>query len=249
MRKPSFLSEHDATWELARVFDAPLVVRRDLSALPLSEVAVAAFFYRSIDHKFATLNRPQKWIWSGGCMFVLLGSEWCHNLAHAFAASRIGRPVDAIRVNLGMPLLIYFNPDDPDISPGEHMLRAAGGPVFNFLNLLPLSLLKSRVEPETPLHFLVQLALDTNLFLSLASLTPLPPLDGGPLLKWSLVQQGKSVDEAEGIVKKANGVSAVLCSILAMFSYLQGKKLLAALLGMLGLSSLAIASGWLKEAY
>ncbi|MGD2059187.1 MAG: hypothetical protein PVI04_10700 [Anaerolineales bacterium] len=249
MRKPNFLSETDATWELSRVFNTPLVVRRDISAFPLTEFATTAVLYRRIDREFETLGSQQKWAWSVGCMLALLGSEWCHNLAHTFVASRIGRPVDVIRVNLGMPLLIYFDTDDPRVTPGEHILRAAGGPVFNLLTLLPLALAKSRVNQETPIHFLMQLAFDTNLFLSTASLAPLPPLDGGPLLKWSLVHSGKPVDEAERIVKKANSASAILFSILAIFSYFRDKKLIAALLGLLGLSSLAIASGWLEEAY
>lgn len=182
-------------------------------------------------------------------MFLLLGSEWCHNLAHAFVSARIRKPVDAIRVNFGMPLLIFFDPDDPQVQPSEHILRSIGGPVFNLLALLPAYIFLTSCSEGTPERFAAQLAFDTNLFLSTAALAPLPVLDGGPLLKWSLVRQGSSPQKAEEIVKRANGAASLLFAVAALFAKLRGKGLLSILLALLGISSLAIARGWLEEAY
>ena len=48
-------------------------------------------------------------------MPIVLGSEWCHNLAHAAAARAIGKPVDAIRITWGMPLLVYYDINDKNV--------------------------------------------------------------------------------------------------------------------------------------
>jgi hypothetical protein len=249
MKKPVFLSQDDPTWEVARLYDVPLVVRRDLSILPLSQVTMIAFFNRQLARRFPTLKQRQKIAWSVGCTFALLGSEWCHNLAHALISIYIDKPVDAIRIHFGMPLLIYFDPDDPEVTPKEHMLRAIGGPGFNLLTLPSLYILQRRTKPDTPSNYLARLALNTNAFLASVSLSPLPSLDGGPLLKWALVQNGKSNDDAEKIVKNANGLAAILFSALAWSYRLRAKKLLAIICGLLGITSLAIALGWLDEAY
>lgn len=249
MKKPIFLSKDDPTWEVARLYDVPLVVRRDLSVLPLSQVVIIAFFHRQLAKRFPKLNQGQTIAWSIGCMFALLGSEWGHNLAHALTSIRINKPVDAIRIHFGMPLLIYFDPNDPEVTPKKHMLRAIGGPAFNLLTLPSLYILHGSMKPDTPPRYLARLAFDTNLFLGTVSLTPLPSLDGGPLLKWGLVQNGRSDEEAEKIVKSANGLAAMLFSILAWFSHVRAKNLLAIIFGLLGITSLAIALGWLDEAY
>ena len=249
MKKPVFLAEGEQAYQIARVFNTPLVVRGDISALPLSELAVFAYFFRRLDRQFPGLERHQRVVWSVRCALLLLGSEWCHNLAHAFVSARIRKPVDAIRVNFGMPLLIFFDPDDPQVKPAEHMLRSIGGPIFNILTLLPLLVLKNKSPEGTPDRFAALLAFDTNLFLSIAGLSPLPFLDGGPLLKWSLIQNGRSPQKAEQIVKQANGASALIFTLTALLAKKRGKGLLSILLALLGISSLAIALGWIEDAY
>jgi hypothetical protein len=129
------------------------------------------------------------------------------------------------------------------------MLRSIGGPMFNLLALLPLHFLLRASPEDTPNRFAAQLAFDTNLFLSIAAFSPLPFLDGGPLLKWSLIQHGRSPQNAEQIVKQANGASALIFTLTALLAKLRGKGLLSILLALLGISSLAIALGWIEEAY
>jgi Zn-dependent protease len=249
MKKPTFLSEADQTQEITHFLGVPLVVRQNLSALPLAQFGTMAFFYRQLDRKFPELSKRERILWSLSCTLALLGSEWCHNLAHTLISKAIKKPVDAILINFGMPLLIYFKPDDPQVTPRQHIIRAIGGPAFNLAVMPALYVMLKHTKANTPDQFLAQLAFDTNVFIFTASLTPFPSLDGGPIMKWSLVQHGKSISEAEQIVGKANGVSAVLLSILGLLSYLRGRKLLAILLGVLGIGSLAIALGWIEEAY
>jgi Zn-dependent protease len=247
MKKPVVLTPTDPVWEFTPVFNAPLVVERDLSALPLFQVLAVAYFYHFLEDHYP--DERHTLTWSLGCMLALLGSEWCHNLAHAFIANRINKPIDAIRITFGMPLLVYFDPNDPEVTPREHMLRAIGGPAFNALTLLPLLLLLRGTREDTPANFLARLAFGTNLFLLGASLIPHPSLDGGPLLRWSLIDAGLSGGEAEKIVKRVNGVAAGVCSLFSLSFLSRGKKLVGALLGLLGGSCLAIALGWLDEAY
>ncbi|MGD8553744.1 MAG: hypothetical protein PVG02_08785, partial [Anaerolineales bacterium] len=214
-----------------------------------SQIATTSFFFQKLGHLFPSMTGSQRSAWSFACMAVVLGSEWCHNLAHTLMSVAIKQPVDAIRIHSGMPLLIYYQPNDVQVTPRQHILRAIGGPLFNLAVLPPLYILFRSTKTNTPGHFLAKLTFETNAFLATASLTPFPSLDGGPILKWALVQQGQSIPSAEKIVRKANAASAALLSILGLLSYLRGKKLLAILLGILGLSSAAIALGWLEEAY
>ena len=62
-------------------------------------------------------------------MTAILGSEWCHSLAHAAAARSIGKPMDALRIDWGMPLVVYYDVDNEKVAPREHIIRALGGPV------------------------------------------------------------------------------------------------------------------------
>jgi Zn-dependent protease len=249
MKKPDVLTADDPVCKVTAFLDVPLVIRQDFSAFPFSQILATAFFFRELDRHFPSMPGVERSLRSFGCTLAMLGSEWCHNLAHTFASIAVNKPVDAVRITFGMPLLVYYNPDDPRVSPQQHILRAIAGPLFNLGVLPPLYILASKLDVDTPGHFLAKLALDTNIFLGTVSLVPLPSLDGGPIMKWTMVDRGKSIAEAEKTVKKANAASAVLLLILGLLSYLRSKKLLAIVLGVLGLSSLAVARGWLEEAY
>lgn len=248
MKKPVALTPSDPVWEITRIFNTALVVRKDFSAVPLTQILVTGCFYRYFQNDYTDIMRHRT-AWSTLCMLALLGSEWCHNLAHVFIANRINKPVDRVRITFGMPLLVYFDPHDPAVAAREHMLRAIGGPIFNAMTLVPLYYVQRATKPGTPQHFLAQLTLGTNLMLLVAAMTPHPSLDGGPLLKWSLIDAGRPENEAEAIIKRANGLAALLLSSLSAILYLIDKKLISVLLGLLGLNSLVIALGWLDEAY
>jgi hypothetical protein len=73
------------------------------------------FTWRSLK-KHPSWSGNQHMILGGLKMFVLLGSEWCHNLAHVAAARLVGKPVDAIRIIFGMPVL-YMMSEHPSITP------------------------------------------------------------------------------------------------------------------------------------
>jgi Zn-dependent protease len=180
-------------------------------------------------------------------MAILLGLEWGHNLAHAAAAKLVGKPVDAIRITWGMPLLVYHDVNDPTVTPSQHIIRALGGPVLNTL-LLPFAWLGQRLtQTGSILRDVTDTALRMNAFLCTVSLLPIPGLDGGPLFKWSLVKKGWSVKDADETVRKVNwgvGGAAATASVVA---FRKRRPIIGLLCAMTAGVALAIAAKLLRE--
>jgi Zn-dependent protease len=180
-------------------------------------------------------------------MPIILGSEWCHNLAHAAAAKYVGKPIDAIRVVWGMPLLVYYDINDAEVTPRQHIIRALGGPLINlfflpFIWLARLFAPKDSVARET-----LDVAAAANIFLPTVGLFPVPYIDGGPLLKWTLVERGRTVEEADEVVKDVNKVFGVVMAGASGAAFKRKKNLFGVFWVALAVSALAIGFGWLKE--
>lgn len=178
---------------------------------------------------------------------VLLGSEWGHNLAHAAAAALIGKPMDALKVTWGMPLVIYHNVNDQTVTPRQHILRALGGPLFNAAVLPFALLLRQFSRPGSVTRDVANTAAGMNLFLCTASLLPIPGIDGGPILKWSLVEKGHSVGEADEIVKKVDRAVGAGLGAAAGVAIKKRRKFLGVILGLFAGLALAVGLGWVKE--
>jgi Zn-dependent protease len=180
-------------------------------------------------------------------MPVVLGSEWLHNLAHAAAAKLVGHPVDAIRITWGMPLLVYFEINDEKLTPGEHITRALGGPLFNFVALPIWWLVHWLSPPDSVGRDVGGAGVWMNTFLLLAGLMPIPGLDGGPILKWSLVAGGRTIEEADEVVRQVNGPLAFGMGALSAAAFKKKKWLVGGLAAMFALLSALIFTGKLKE--
>jgi Zn-dependent protease len=180
-------------------------------------------------------------------MAVLLGSEWCHNLAHLTASNLIGKPMDQFQIQFGMPRCIYREINDQNVNPREHVFRALGGPIINLLLLRVAKAGMKLTRPDTIAGETARVAYQTNLFLSLVSLLPIPGIDGGPILKWSLVERGRTIEEADSVVRQVNGPLAVLLGFFSSWAFLSKKLLLGFFSMMLGGISLSVFAGWLKE--
>ena len=180
-------------------------------------------------------------------MAVVLGSEWCHNLAHLIASNWIGKPMDQMRIQAGMPRCIYHEINDQDVTPRQHIARSLGGPIVSLLLLPVTGLIRILSKPDSISGETAKIAFQTNLFLSLVSLLPIPGIDGGPILKWSLVDRGKTIEEADQVVQKVNGPLAVILGLFSSWAFLSKKILLGIFSLMLGVTSLSIFTGWLKE--
>ena len=223
------------------------VTRRGITWLPVNQLIIWGLFSRASRRR----NPGKSWFRAGlegFCqMAVMLGSEWGHNLAHLVASHLVRKPMDQFRIQLGMPRCVYHRLNDPDVAPREHVARALGGPIFNLL-VLPFTWLAGRLtRPNTIAGVTARTARDTNLFLSLVSLLPIPGIDGAPILKWSLVERGRSIAEADEVVQKANGPLALFLGLFSGAAFLKKKPLLGFFSLMLGGISLSVYTGLLKE--
>ena len=197
-------------------------------------------------------NKPDKgffWHISEGALTssALLGAEWCHNLAHVFLADRIGKPMDELRIQLGMPRCIYNEINDREVSPRQHIIRSLGGPLINLLLIPVAALVKFTSKPGSIAWETAHVFLKTNQFLFAVSLLPIPGIDGGPILKWSLVDKGYEIEEADQVVQKINGPLSIILGLFSSWSFRKKKNLLGIFSGLLALISLAVFTGLFKE--
>lgn len=178
---------------------------------------------------------------------AILGSEWCHNLAHVFIADWIGKPMDELQIQFGMPRCRYEEINDREVSPRQHVIRSLGGPLINLVMIPLTALAKFLTKPDTITRETAKAAFQTNVFLSAVSLLPIPGIDGGPILKWSLVEKGYEIEEADQVIQRVNGPLSFILGIFSSWAFLNKKNFAGVLSALLALISLAVFTGKLKE--
>ncbi|MCL7452958.1 MAG: hypothetical protein M8467_07890 [Anaerolineae bacterium] len=131
---------------------------------------------------------------------ALLSADMGHALAHVISARWAGTPMEYVLVSADMPRTIYA---EDDVAPRTHRKRALGGPIYNAIGLL-VALVSRRLASPTSLwhESLGWSALGHGLILA-GSLVPLPIVDGGVLLKWTLVERGHTPEGADAVVRQA----------------------------------------------
>jgi Zn-dependent protease len=246
MIKPSFLEPEDQVTPIAHVFGAPVVAKGG-TGIPLLELVAFGIFTLIARRNHPNWTQQRKLSIGALSAAILFGSEWCHNLAHVVVARAIGKPVDAVRVFFGTPLLIYYDVNNEKVSASQHMLRATGGPVFNAL-MAVISWLARQFTAEGSLAcYCADFALKVNALLLTASLLPIPGLDGGSLLKWSFVKHGLSLQEADEGVKKVNILVGSGLATASTIAIKKRKVWHGVGLGLFAIISFAIGFGLLKE--
>jgi hypothetical protein len=130
-------------------------------------------------------------------MFADLG----HAMAHIFSARYAGAPMDEILVSEGMPRTLYYNNEVP---PHVHRLRAIGGPIFSALGLATSCLLRILTARETLVRGIADWSCLGHGFILGGSLVPLPIVDGGTILKWTLVEHGRTPEKADETVAQVD---------------------------------------------
>ncbi len=246
MIKPAFLKAEDQFTVVGHVFGTPMVVK-GWTGLPVLELGSWIVLTCVAGRKQPDWSLRKRLSAGAITTAIILGFEWCHNLAHAAVASSIGKPVDAIRIFFGTPLLIYYDINDQQVDPTQHISRAMGGPIFNAL-MIPFAWLARCYSQEGTLsHYVANFALGTNMFISMVSLLPIPGIDGGPILKWSLVEAGRTRAEADGIVRGVNLAMGSGLSVAAGVALKKRRKWLAAAIAAFAATSLVIGLGLLKE--
>lgn len=167
-------------------------------------------------------------------------ADAAHFGGHIISSKMANGPMQAIRLAAPMPQSIYT---DHDVSPNTHRGRAIGGPVGSAVAALVVLVLRAFTHPHTAARDFFNVAALGNGLLSLGSLLlPLPMVDGGVLLKWTLVEEGDQTPAAaDAVVERANlaagGVLAVAGSVMAI-----RKNILPGLM-LLGTAAGAIAVG------
>ena len=246
MIKPPFVRPEDDVKEVGRIFGVPLVVK-GRTWLPFVQLIAWLFMARVAGERKPGRTLGQRLGVGALTMPVVLGSEWCHNLAHAAAARWVGKPMDAIRIVWGMPLLIYYDINDQQVSPRQHIVRALGGPLFNTLAWLAARLLRRQARRCSVLSEVAEAAVTMNAFIAGVGLLPIPGIDGGPILKWSLVQMGRTPAEADLAVRKVNGVLGAGLAGAGAAALKRKRWLLGGVMLLLAGAALSIAAGLLKE--
>ena len=171
-------------------------------------------------------------------MAALMAADLGHALAHIVSARWAGAPTDEVQVSAGMPRTIYTN---NDVVPRAHRLRALGGPLFSAAGLLLSLIWRSAVSPGSVQRELADWScLGHGLILG-GSLTPLPIVDGGVILKWTLVESCRTPAEADVVVQQASLAVGAASSAAGVALAAMRRWLLAAGLLLAGL--LAFGSG------
>jgi hypothetical protein len=231
---------------IAKIFGTPVKVDRFtwLPVVPLAAWGVLTFL--------AGRKNPQRTFFQRAAvgalaMPLVVGAEWGHNLAHMASGQLIGKPIDEVRIYGGLPRLVCTEQSDQSVIPRQHILRSLGGPLFNGLAVFLIALFRRVTRPDSLAQELADDALRVNTFIGSVALLPIPGIDGGPLLKWSLVLAGNSERQADESVRRLNWFLGGGLAI-GMFTSLKQRRWSPALIqGMLGISALGIAAGWFKE--
>jgi hypothetical protein len=145
-------------------------------------------------------------------LILLLIAEIGHPIAHIFSARLAGAPMDEIQISAerGMPRTLYWN---NEVSPDAHRMRAIGGPIFNLLGLLLSLIIYTAVPANSITWELAAWSAVGHGLLLIMSLAPVPNVDGGALLKWTLVARGKAVTEADEIVRRVDWAMGIIAGI------------------------------------
>jgi Zn-dependent protease len=227
------------------LFGTPLVTRGWLS-LPFNELGawlVMTWLARR-KHPARTLLRSLGVGFLS--MIALLKWEWLHNIAHAVAARWAGKPMDSLEIIAGMPICVYSPENHRSATPRQHVQRALGGPLFNLAAMVVTRLLRRASPPEGLQRELLDVAVAMNTFLCTASFLPIPGIDGGPILKWSLVASGRPPQQADYAVRRANLAFSPFMGILAGAHFWRRRWLSGGLAVFFAVAGFAVGMGWMR---
>jgi len=176
-------------------------------------------------------------------MILLLVADFGHALAHIFSARAAKAPLDEINISAGMPRTIYL---DNEISPVAHRTRALGGPIFSFIGLCLSAVLYWTADPFSLQHDLAGWSALGHGLIFLGSLLPLPVVDGGSILKWTLVKKGQKEKEADQILITVDWIIGAVCMIAGIGFLLTFSWIVGLVLFIIGGIFIAAALGMLK---
>jgi len=169
--------------------------------------------------------------------FVLIAADVGHALAHSISARAAGAPMDKIDLTSGMPRTVYY---DQAVPPRTHILRALGGPLYSALGLVLSLVARSLLPRDSAAREVAGWSSIGHGLIFAGSLAPLPIVDGGSILKWTLVESGKAPQEADQVVEQA-GIAAGLVAGAAGAAFAARRRWLPAA-GLLAAGVIAVAA-------
>lgn len=176
-------------------------------------------------------------------MILLITADLGHALAHILSARLAHAPMDLLLISQGMPRTLYENNAVP---PRVHRIRALGGPIFNTVGLVASLAVLFIVAGDPIATELAKWSALGHGLLLVGSLLPLPPVDGGTLLKWTLVERGATEAQADARIRRVDRAIAV--AAVAAASWMFASQLWLAGIALLALAAivLAIVAGKLR---
>ena len=132
---------------------------------------------------------------------AMMVADLGHAMAHIISARYAGAPMDEILISEGMPRTLYH---DNDVPPGVHRLRALGGPIYSAVGLAISCLLRGLAPRGSLVREVAGWSCLGHGFILGGSLAPLPIVDGGTMLKWTLVERGRTPEQADEVVAQVD---------------------------------------------
>jgi hypothetical protein len=132
---------------------------------------------------------------------AMMAADLGHAMAHIVSARYAGAPMDEILLSEGMPRTLYY---DNDVPPRVHRLRALGGPIYNVVGLAISCLLRGLAPRGSWVREVAGWSRLGHAFILGGSLVPLPIVDGGTVLKWTLVERGRTHEQADEMVRQVD---------------------------------------------
>ena len=179
---------------------------------------------------------PQRVLVGALAVPLAFSTEIGHALAHTVSARCAGAPMDRIVLSSGMPRTLYT---DNAVSPTAHRLRALGGPLYNLLGCALGLVWRRRSAPDSLNRDLADLTCASHGLLLIMSLAPAPIVDGGVLLKWTLVARGASPSVADQTVHKLSQTLGIGLAAAGATLIIWRRKLIGGLLFFAGAAALA----------
>ncbi len=193
-----------------KIFDTPVKVKFTV-LIPIVAlwIGITWIYY---------LRYPERDFWKSiligfVSVVILLIADFGHAIAHIFSARYAKAPMDEISIIGDMPRTLYW---DNNVSPNVHRIRAIGGPIFSTLGLILSLAVYGVVSGNVIVRELAVISTVGHGFILIGSLLPLPMVDGGTILKWTIVASGKNALAADKIVQRINFVIGILGVIIGV---------------------------------
>ena len=176
---------------------------------------------------------------------AMIVADFGHAMAHIASARYAGAPMDEILISEGMPRTLYY---DNDVPPRAHAVRALGGPIFSAVGLALSCLVRGLAPQRSLVREVAGWSCLGHGFIFGGALAPLPIVDGGSILKWTLVERGRTPEQADEVIAQVDlslgaALTATGVALAATSRQESPARRWLPALGLIAAGAIAIASG------